>query len=140
MEEIERSGIRRKLKAQIASARLASSVPGVGPVSGSTIVEELEKKKLKLTGIALRMVDMMANYDSPDSTVMEYLSVNDKDAYEAWTRVACMRDHKRYLQIRHAQEERDLEALFRGNSDIPAIRRVMDAYLSEAVPKNPNGK
>jgi hypothetical protein len=105
-EEMETSELRKRLKAQIAAARLAPSAPGIGPVSGSTIVEELGKKNLKLTGIAAKMVDHMANYDSPDSTVMEYLSVNDKDAHDAWTRVATLRDHKAQLWIRLREEER----------------------------------
>ena len=138
-EEMETSELRKRLKAQIAAARLAPSAPGIGPVSGSTIVEELGKKNLKLTGIAAKMVDHMANYDSPDSTVMEYLSVNDKDAHDAWTRVATLRDHKAQLWIRLREEERVMEAAFQGNNNIPAMKQALDAYTSNTLPKNPKG-
>lgn len=138
-EELETSGLRKQLKAQIAAARLAPGTPGIGPVSESTIVEELRKKKLELTGIAAKMVEHMANYDSPDSTVMEYLSVNDKDAYDAWTRVATLRDHKARLWTRLREEERVMEVAFQGNSNIPAMKEALDAYMSDKLPKNPKG-
>lgn len=136
---LEGSGLRSRLKAQIAIARLAPSVPGVGPVSRPTIVEELKGRDLELTDVLATVVEDIANYDSPDCTVMEYLSVNDKDAYVAWTKVGVLRLHKQVLLNRLRDEERKLEAVLKGSNDIPVMKQAMDAYVSDNIPRNPKG-
>jgi hypothetical protein len=141
-EELEESGLRSKLRDQIRAARLQPSKPGVGPVSTSTVVEALQKKGLALERDSAieSIVNTMANYDSPDSTVMEYLWLTDKASYEAWQRVAALRDQKDRLLRRLHEEERAVEEAFRGAGNAPTMKAVIDAYMSSSAPPNPKGE
>ena len=121
-DELAESGLRSKLNAQIAAARLGHSVPGVGPVSTPTVVEALQKKFFRLEdGSAIAaVVNAMANYDSPDSTVMAYLAVADKPSHEAWMRVAHLRARKDQLINCLHEKERILEEAYRGSGTLAA--------------------